>query len=42
MKNALAAYDRFNTWKPEAEKDLLEAHRIQMSGRQWLALHGDG
>ncbi|MFO7604930.1 MAG: Fic family protein [Desulfurivibrionaceae bacterium] len=32
VKNALAAYDRFYTWKPEAEKDLLEAHRILMSG----------
>lgn len=32
VKNALAAYDRFDTWKPEAEKDLLEAHRLLMSG----------
>ncbi len=32
VKNALAAYDCFDTWKPEAEKDLLEAHRILMSG----------
>ena len=32
VKNALAAYDRFDTWNPEAEKDLLEAHRILMSG----------
>jgi Fic family protein len=32
VKNALAAYDRFDDWKPEAEKDLLEAHRILMSG----------
>jgi len=32
VKNALTAYDRFDTWKPEAEKDLLEAHRILMSG----------
>jgi len=32
VKNALAAYDRFETWKPEAEKDLLEAHLILMSG----------
>ncbi|WP_260292484.1 Fic family protein [Sedimenticola hydrogenitrophicus] len=30
--NALAAYDRFDSWKPEAENDLLEAHRILMSG----------
>jgi len=32
VKNALAAYDHFDTWKPETEKDLLEAHRILMSG----------
>ncbi len=32
VKNALAAYDRFDTWKPEAETDLLAAHRILMSG----------
>ncbi len=32
VKNALAAYDRFDTWKPKVEKDLLEAHRILMSG----------
>ena len=32
VKNALTAYDRFDTWKPGAEKDLLEAHRILMSG----------
>ena len=32
VKNALATYDRFDTWKPEAEMDLLEAHRILMSG----------
>ena len=32
VKNALAAYDRFDTWTPEAEEDLLEAHRILMSG----------
>jgi Fic family protein len=32
VKNALAAYDRFHTWKPEGEKDMLEAHRILMSG----------
>lgn len=32
VKNALAAYDRFDSWKPEHEKDLLEAHRILMSG----------
>ncbi|MDZ4349845.1 MAG: Fic family protein [Xanthomonadaceae bacterium] len=32
VKNALAAYDRFETWKPGAEEDLLEAHRILMAG----------
>lgn len=32
VKNALAAYDRFNAWKSGAEKDLLEAHRLLMSG----------
>jgi len=32
VKNALAAYDRFDTWKLEAENDLLEAHRIIMFG----------
>ena len=32
VKNALAAYDRFDSWKPEVEKDLLEAHRLLMSG----------
>jgi Fic family protein len=32
VKNALAAYDLFDSWKAEAEKDLLEAHRILMSG----------
>lgn len=32
VKNALAAYDQFGIWKPDVEKDLLEAHRILMSG----------
>lgn len=32
VRNALAAYERFGLWKPEAEQDLLEAHRILMSG----------
>ncbi|MGE4442305.1 MAG: Fic family protein [Desulfomicrobium sp.] len=32
VKNALAAYDLFDTWRPSSEKDLLEAHRILMSG----------
>ncbi|MDT8443145.1 MAG: Fic family protein [Desulfuromonadales bacterium] len=44
VKNALAAYDRFDTWKPKAEKDLLEAHLILMSGlidEAGLYRHGD-
>ncbi len=32
VKNALAVYDRFHVWNPEAEQDLLEAHRMLMSG----------
>jgi len=32
VKNALTAYDKFDNWKPEEEKDLLEAHQILMSG----------
>ncbi|MEX2442819.1 MAG: Fic family protein [Alkalispirochaeta sp.] len=32
VKNALAAYDRFHTWTPESETDLLGAHRLLMSG----------
>ena len=32
VKNALAAYDRFDSWKPGTGKDLLEAHRILLSG----------
>ena len=32
VRNALAAYDRFDTWRPEVEKDLLEAHRVLMAG----------
>ena len=32
VRNALAAYDRFESWVPRAEGDLLEAHRILMSG----------
>lgn len=31
VRNALAAYERFDTWRPGVEKDLLEAHRILMS-----------
>jgi len=32
VKNALTAYDRFDAWQPEAKMDLLEAHRLLMSG----------
>jgi len=32
VKNALAAYELFQSWKPEAEGDLLDAHRVLMSG----------
>lgn len=32
VRNALAAYDRFDTWRPERETDVLEAHRILMAG----------
>lgn len=32
VRNALAAYERFDDWNPGAEKDLFEAHRILMSG----------
>jgi Fic family protein len=32
VKHALATYDRFHTWKPKSEKDLLEAYRILMTG----------
>lgn len=32
VRNALAAYDHFENWQPEAEKDLREAHRLLMSG----------
>lgn len=32
VRNALAAYERFDDWNPGAEKDLLDAHRILMSG----------
>jgi Fic family protein len=31
-RNALAAYDHFETWRPEVEKDLLDAHRMLMVG----------
>lgn len=32
VQNALAAYEFFGIWCPERETDLLEAHRILMSG----------
>lgn len=32
VRNAVAAYDRFEQWRPEVEADLLEAHRILMAG----------
>jgi Fic family protein len=32
VKNALAVYDRFDSWRAENEKDLLEAHQVLMSG----------
>lgn len=32
VRNALAAYERFETWRPEIEADLLDAHRILMAG----------
>lgn len=32
VRNAVAAYDRFERWRPESEKDLLDAHRLLMAG----------
>ena len=32
VRNAIAAYDIFGQWRPEAEETLLEAHRILMAG----------
>lgn len=32
VRNAIAAYDRFEQWRPEVEADLLEAHGILMTG----------
>ena len=32
VRNAIAAYDRFTQWRPENESNLLEAHRILMTG----------
>ena len=31
-RNAIAAYDRFEQWQPHGEGELLEAHRILMTG----------
>lgn len=32
VKNALAAYECFDRWRPEVEDELMEAHRVLMSG----------
>lgn len=32
VRNAIATYDQFEKWRPEKEKDLLDAHRIMMAG----------
>jgi Fic family protein len=32
VRNALAAYERFSSWRPEVEADLLDAHRVLMAG----------
>lgn len=32
VRNAIAAYERFEQWRPEVEAELLEAHRLLMSG----------
>ena len=32
VRNAVAAYDRFEQWQPHVEKELLGAHRILMAG----------
>lgn len=39
VKNALAAYDHFDTWNPHSEHDLLDAHRVLMAG---LLADGNG
>jgi Fic family protein len=31
VRNAIAAYDRFEQWRPEVEAELMEAHRILMA-----------
>ena len=32
VRNAIAAYDRFEQWRPDVEEALLEAHRLLMAG----------
>lgn len=32
VRNAIKAYEQFETWKPASEKDLLQAHEILMTG----------
>lgn len=32
VRNALAAYERFPSWRPELEADLFDAHRVLMAG----------
>ena len=32
VRNAVAAYERFERWRPDSERALLEAHKILMSG----------
>lgn len=32
VRNAIAAYDHFEQWRPEVEADLLDAHHILMAG----------
>jgi Fic family protein len=32
VRNALSAYERFDSWKPDREKDLLAAHEVLMAG----------
>ncbi|PUA30223.1 MAG: cell filamentation protein Fic [Cellvibrio sp. 79] len=32
VRNAIKAYEKFETWKPSSEKDLLKAHEILMAG----------
>lgn len=32
VRNALVAYERFDDWNPRDERELIEAHRILMSG----------